>query len=84
MSKITLNLLTEKNKNRAKKNLMHGATKQLGLSCCMDSGNIKLPKMVPFSDLQCTFLLLARWGKEPRMLCALRSCLVRIPTIGEI
>jgi hypothetical protein len=33
---------------------------------------------------QCVFLLFARCGNTPRMLCALRSCRVRIPIVGGI
>lgn len=38
----------------------------------------------PFLLLPSSPLLFARWGKAPKMLWALRSCLVRIPTTGDI
>ena len=68
---------------QSKKESHRAATVQAAGPFCMDAGNIKIAKNGAW-DLQCTFLLLVRWGKAPRMLCALRSCLVRIPTIGEI
>lgn len=80
---IILNLLTEKRITEKKKTqslikAVYAGDSDIWLQDNKDGLTLKN------GSSQCVFLLLARCGNAPRMLCAIRSCLVKIPTIGDI